>query len=389
MSMEVTVIGGGIVGLASAYYLEQRGVDTAVFEKSAIGSGNTDRAAGGIRLQFDTPVSIELSRQSIRVWEQFESEFGVDIQYRRPGYLYLARDRETAEQLRESVETQNECGVPSEYITPTEAAEYCPELRTENYVGAAYSETDGFADPHLGLQGFANAAAEAGVDVRTGTPVVDVVRDGADGRATGVETPSGQFSADYVINAAGAWASEVGEMAGIDLPITPFRRQVVVATAVCPLPPSVSFTFDYGQACYFRPERDGNALIGGNFGVGSGAVDPEDYSTDLDFKWAAEALERASNTATYFGPESRIVRGWAGLYAVTPDRHPIIEETVPGFINAVGFSGHGFMQAPATGKVVAELVTDGESSLMDVSMLTNDRFDRGELLHDSHGQIYG
>ncbi|MEF8842347.1 MAG: FAD-dependent oxidoreductase [Haloarculaceae archaeon] len=240
--MRDAIVGGGVVGLASAYRLAERGADVTVFEKDALGSGSTGRANGGIRTQFTSAVNVALSLESIDVWERFEAEFGVDLGHRHTGYLFLARTPDTADRLRENVALQNDLGVSSRYLSPEAAREHCPGLYADRYVGAAYGPTD------------------------------------------------------------------------------------------------------------------------------------------LD--WAARTLEGAAAVASYFGPDTELVRGWAGLYAVTPDRHPIIEETVPGFVNAVGFSGHGFMQSPATGRVVAELVLDGGSRTVDVSALTADRFERGETLHE-------
>jgi sarcosine oxidase subunit beta len=161
--MRVAVVGGGIIGLASEYYLAKRDIDITVFEKNAIGSGSSGRANGGIRTQFTSKVSVALSQESIAVWERFEETFGVDIEYRRPGYLFLARTTETANQLRENVAVQNDHGVSSKYLTPAEASEHCLGLYADRYVGATYSPTDGFADPHLALQGFSKAATAAGV----------------------------------------------------------------------------------------------------------------------------------------------------------------------------------------------------------------------------------
>lgn len=373
--MRAVIIGGGIIGLASAYYLRQRDVDVTVLEKSTIGAGSTDRANGGIRAQFSSPVSAALSKESIEVWERFEEEFDTDIEYRRPGYLFLARTESTAEQFRENVRKQNELGVDSEFLTPLEANEHCPELHVEKFVGATYCATDGFADPHLGLQGFSRAANEAGADIRTKVAVTDVLRNDA-GDAVGVETNEETITADYVVNAAGAWAARVGEMAGVDIPISPKRRQLMVVDPETPVNDEISFTIDIDRGVHFRPEREGSAVVGGHFADKDPDEDPDHTKEKIDLDWAAKTIEEASNCANYFGPKSRIKRGWAGLYAVTSDHHPIIEETVPGFVNAVGFSGHGFMQAPATGQIVAEIIADGTPSLVDVSDLTADRFDR-------------
>ena len=378
--MRVVVVGGGIVGLSSAYYLADRGADVTVLEKRSLGGGSTGRANGGIRAQFTSAVSIDLSRESIRVWERFGEEFDTDIDYRRPGYLFLGRSEGTAARFREHVALQNAHGVESEFLTPDAAAEHCPGLDHEAYVGAAYCPTDGFADPHLGLQGFARAATEAGTDVRTGVEVTDVRV--ADGAVRGVETTEESLDASFVVNAAGPWATRVGAMAGLGLPVSPRRRQLLVADPERPVPEDVPLTVDVDDGVHFRPERDGRAVVGGQFGGTDPEQDPDRYRESNDVGWAVETLEHAATVADYFGPETELVSGWAGLYAVTPDHHPIIEETRPGFVNAVGFSGHGFMQSPATGQVVSELVLDGEPRTVDVSPLRADRFERGEELYE-------
>jgi sarcosine oxidase subunit beta len=373
--MRVVVVGGGIVGVASAYYLADRGADVTLFEKGSLGSGSTERSAGGIRAQFSTAVNVDLSLSSMAVWERFEAAFGVDIAYRRPGYLLLARAEETAERFREDVRMQNDRGVPSEVLDPAAARERCPGLREESFVAATYSPTDGFADPGLALRGYAAAADAAGATIRTKTPVTDVHRSA--GRVVGVEADGERVAADYVVNAAGAWSARIAEMAGVDLPISPRRRQVLVVDPETPIPESVPLTVDLDTGSYFRPERDGTALVGGHFAADDPDVDPDRFGASIDLEWAATALERAADAATYFGPDSRVRRGWAGLYAVTPDHHPVVEETVPGLLTAAGFSGHGFQHAPATGQIVAELAFDGEPSLVDVSALGSDRFATG------------
>ncbi|MGA9401192.1 NAD(P)/FAD-dependent oxidoreductase, partial [Haladaptatus sp.] len=231
----------------------------------------------------------------------------------------------------------------------------------------------------LALQAFATRAREAGVDIRTGVEVTDVLRDG-DG-VTGVETTNEPIDADFVVNAAGPWAGKVAAMAGLDLPISPERRQIAVVDPETPIPESVPLTIDLDTGSYFRPEREGAALVGGHFG-GDTTVDPNAYDHSSDLDWTIDAVEKAAELATYFGPDSRIRRGWAGLYAVTPDHHPIIEETIPGFVNAVGFSGHGFQHAPATGQLVTELVLDGEASLVDISGLDSARFADGRTVDE-------
>lgn len=381
--MEVVIVGGGIVGLACAHRLAERDASVTLCEAGSLGGESTQRAAGGIRTQFSTPVNVDLSLLALETWERFEERFGVDIGHRRNGYLFLARDPETADQFHENVAMQNARGGDSVLLAPDEAMEHCPGLQPDDFVVATYSPLDGFADPNLAAQGYAGELPDLGVDVRTHAPVTDVLpADDTDERAGGVEIggeADGQrIAADVVVNAAGPWAANIAAMAGVDLPVVPRRRQMLVTDPAQPVPEDDPLTIDLDGHSYFRPERDGRALIGGHPpDEPDPAQDPDDYDADIDLDWAADALERAGTWTDYFGPDSRLVRGWAGLYAVTPDHHPIVEETRPGFVTAAGFSGHGFMHAPATARLVAELVLDGEISVVDADPLRSDRFEAG------------
>ncbi|PSQ49265.1 FAD-dependent oxidoreductase [Halobacteriales archaeon SW_7_65_23] len=376
--MDVIVIGGGIVGLSASYYLAERGADVRLFEKGSLGNGSTARSAGGIRSQFDTAVNVELSLASKRVWNAFEDRFGVDMAYRKTGYLFLARSEAVAETFRENVQMQRDLGAESEFLTPEEAREHCEGLSAEQFVAATYNGDDGFADPNLAVQGYAGGVREAGVDIRTGTAVTDLRQD--DEAVVGVVTGDGRFDADFVVNAGGPYATEIGRMAGASLPIHPRRRQIAVVDATRPVPEDDPLTIDLETGSYFRPEREGAALVGGHFAEDDPNQDPDSHDDSMELAWAADAVERAAEWTRYFDAETRIKRGWAGLYAVTPDNHPVIEESVPGLITASGFSGHGFQHAPATGQIVADLVFEAKPQLVDVSALTADRFERGEAM---------
>jgi sarcosine oxidase subunit beta len=277
---------------------------------------------------------------------------------------------------------QKDLGASSEFITPEEAIEYCPGMKPELFVAATYNGDDGVADPNLAVQGYSAAARESGVDIRTKTAVSDVLTDGE--AITGVEVDGDSHKADVVVNAAGAWARQIGRMAGVELPIAPRRRQAAVVEPSSTIPESVPLTIDLETGSVFLPERNDSAILGGQFSDEDSDVDPERYSKDMDLDWAIDAVEHAAEYTEYFGPETRIRNGWAGLYAVTPDHHPVIEETVPGFVTAAGFSGHGFQHAPATGQVVSELILDGNPQLVDVSELTSDRFEQGESLDEQN-----
>ncbi|GAB7093142.1 FAD-binding oxidoreductase [Halolamina litorea] len=384
--MRVVIVGGGIVGLSSAVALADRGVDVVICERGSLGDGSTSRALGGIRAQFSTAVNVDLTLASLPVWESFEERFGVDISFRQTGYLMLARTEETAAGLEQQVAMQRERGAETDLLSPAEATDYCTGVDPDTLTAATYHARDGFADPYLALQGFADAAREAGVDIRTGTAVTDVRLDGD--RVVGVDVngdgaPSdGAIDADAVVNAAGPWAAELAAMAGVDVPVEPHRRQAVVVDPERPVPEDDPLTIDLETSSHFRPEREGAAVVGGYFADEPETPLPDAYSDTHDLPWAVDAVERAGVYCDYFGEDTRLKRGWAGLYAVTPDHHPIIEESVPGFVQAIGFSGHGFQHSPATGQVVAELLLDGEASTVDVSALGSDRFESGDLLHE-------
>ncbi|WP_148413933.1 FAD-binding oxidoreductase [Haloferax sp. KTX1] len=398
--MHVLIVGGGVVGLACAHALAGRGVEVTVCEAGTLGGGSTGRAAGGIRTQFSTRVNVELSLASVPVWESFADDFGVDIDYRRSGYLFLARTEETAAAFRENVAMQADAGAPSRVLSPAEAAEYLPELRTESFVAATFSAADGVADPHSAVQGYADAVRAAGVDVRTKTPVTDLARVGDGGSDDGsvdtaaaaatasdtggwrAETPDGSIDADAAVVAAGAWSGRVAALAGVDLPIAPRRRQIAVVEPEGDLPADAPLTIDLDTGAYFRPDREGTAIVGGHFAGSDPDVDPDRFDESMDVEWAVEATERADDAAAYFGPETRIRNGWAGLYAVTPDHHAILDEAAPGLVVAAGFSGHGFQHAPATGEAVADLCLGEDACDVDVSALSLDRFESGETLRE-------
>lgn len=384
--MQVVVVGGGIVGLSSAYALAERGAEVVVCEKGSLGDGSTSRALGGIRTQFSTPVNVNLSLASFPVWESFEARFGVDISLRQTGYLFLAREEASAAQLQEQVAMQHEHGAETELLDAEGANAVCSGVKPEVVEAATYNPRDAFADPYLALQGYAAACRELGVDIRTKTAVTDIRQQS--GSVTGVElsgdgAPSDSIlTADAVVNAAGPWASQIAALAGLDIPVEPHRRQALVVDPEQPVPESDPLTIDFETGSHFRPEREGAAVVGGYFAPDPDHANPDRYSESYDTQWAMECLERASVYCSYFGPETQLKRGWAGLYAVTPDHHPIIEESLPGFVQAVGFSGHGFQHSPATGQVVAELLFDGSGSTVDVSALSSDRFESGDLLHE-------
>lgn len=369
--MHVVVVGSGIVGASTAYALAREGVDVTVCEKSHVGAGSTG-AGGGIRSQFSTPVNVAFSRASLDVWETFEEEFEAEIRERITGYLFLTRTEETADQLERDVELQRKHGFPNnEVFTPEEATEHCSGLRTEPYVRASFSPEDRFVDPNLALQAYVDAASDAGAEFDLGTAVTDIHQN--DGAVTGVETSETTYDCEYVVNAAGVWASELNGMVGLSLPVEPRLRHQLLVRPERSFSPELPLTMDLDTGAVFYPEDDTVMIASGPQEV-MPTVDPDSYTEEASTDWTLDVLESLTELADYFGDETRVTHTISGVYAQTPDSNPIIDEPVPGFVTAVGFSGHGFMHSPATGQIVSEIIVDGEPSLVDVSSLSSRRF---------------
>lgn len=371
--MDVVVIGGGIVGLASAYELARTGATVTVLERATLGGGSTGRANGGIRAQFSTPANVRLSLESLSTWTRFENRFGVDIDFRQNGYLLLASDPDSVASFERNVEMQQRLGVPSKLLTGDDITRHSPGLHPDAAVAATFAPTDGYADPHAAVMGYVSAARDFGVEILTGTAVTAMT---ATTWGYLIETTDDFIEAPAVVNAAGPWSGRVAAMLDIDLPITPIRRQLALLEPDRPLEVNHPYTFHVDQLVSYRPERHPDALVSGNFeGAASSITDPDRYRRDIDLEFAQGALERLDQLTTYFGPESRLKGGWAGLYTVTPDHNPIIDAVRPGFVTATGFSGHGFMHAPATGRMVANLIHDEPIDVVDPTPFTLDRFD--------------
>lgn len=372
--MQVAIVGGGVVGLATAQALSTADVDVTLFERAALGSGSTERANGGIRAQFSTPSNVRLSLRSLDVWESFEDRFGVDLDFRQHGYLFLTTEADVADRFAENVRLQKDLGVPSTFLDADGVAEHT-ELRPDSdVVAGTYCSRDGYADPHSAVRGFADAARANGVSIRTNSPVTDLERIGD---AWCVATASGSVEADAVVIAAGPWSPRIVELAGVSLPVTPVRRQLALVEPDVEVPPSHPYTYHTERSVSFRPERPGTTIVSATAGGSGEAVDsPDDYSTAVDRDFSIAALERLNAFSAYFGPGSRPTGGWAGLYSVTPDHNPIIDEPRPGLHVATGFSGHGFMHAPAVGEHLRAEIT-GRASFLDATPYRLDRFDTG------------
>jgi sarcosine oxidase subunit beta len=381
-TFDVVIIGGGIVGSSIAWHLTAAGCKSVLVieRESAQGKGSTGKSMGGVRGQFSTPVNIEMSLYSIPFYARFDDTLGHPAGYRPQGYLFLATRQTHLDYLRANFERQRALGLEAvRMISRAEIAAMLPQLRSDDVLGGSFCPTDGFVDPYSAMNGFMASAQEHGATLWKKTEVTGIT---ADSRGvTGVETSRESVSTRVVVNAAGAWASDVARMAGVELPVEPLRRMLVPSEPFDDFPHSSPMVIDMSNGFHFRPEARG-FLLAWN--------DPEEtpgFKTDFEPSFIEKILNHAANRVPVF--ENLPVnpkRAWAGLYEMSPDHHAILGEVpeTPGFYLANGFSGHGVMHAPATGKVLSDLILEGRTSVVsDVSVLAFQRFAKGALLHET------
>lgn len=367
-SADAVIIGGGVMGASSAYHLAKRGMKNIVLleRDKFFGTGSTGKCAGGIRHQFSTVVNIELSLHSIKMLEDFEREMGQALDLKQFGYLILLSSEEEVSVFKKSIALQNANGVASRLLNVDEIAARVPSLNLEGIIAASFYERDGTADPSGVVQGYIKGAREEGVKLFTEISVTAILSD--DGKILGVETNQGRINTPLVINAAGAWAGKIGDMAAVPLPITPERQQIVVTNPLPELPNDFPFVIDFKQRLYFHQE--GKGLLTGQSMVGRAPS----FDETVDKDWTVEHLGNAIERLPLLEKAS-VMTQWAGLYENTPDAHPIIGKAgKEGFYVIAGFSGHGFMHGPIAGLLLAEQILDGEAKTVDISELAFERF---------------
>jgi sarcosine oxidase subunit beta len=366
----VVIVGGGIMGTSIAYRLARAGVtDVTLLEAGDLGSGSSAKPLGGVRALFSDPTNIALGLRSLESFRRFPRELGVDIGFQQVGYLFAVRDPRDLPGFERSVALQNSMGVPSRIVDAAEARQRSPYLSGTEIVAGVWSPMDGFARPVEVVLGYAAAAGALGVRLCPGTPVTGIEA-AADGRAL-VRTEHGSFVTPTVICTAGAWSASVGAMVGVELPVEPVRREIAFTPPLASRPPRLPFTIDYSSSAYFHGSEDGGLLLGW--------ADPQQapgFGREVSTGWHRSLREALAVVAPDLA-EVPIVRGWAGLYEMTPDCNALIGEADCGFrfLYAAGFSGHGFLQGPAVGESVADLYL-GRTPTVDVSAFARERFAR-------------
>ncbi len=367
----VVIVGGGVVGTSAAFHLAEAGVsDVLLLEQAELGSGSTVRAAGGFRAQFSDELNIAIALRSIAAFEAFADRPGWDIGLHQDGYLFLLTDEGDVELFQRNAELQRANGVPTEWLSPEHARERSPIVSVDDVLGATYCALDGHASPESVVQGYASGARAHGAIIRTGVGVTGIRT--AAGRVTGVITDDGVVDTDTVVCTAGAWSREVAAMAGVELPVTPVLRPVWYTEPVPDLPRGLPMTVDFSTGFYFHPEGPGLLF---------GMADP-DQPPGFDQRMRDGWLERVGEVMERRAPamlEMGVAGGWTGFYEVTPDHNALIgrAEEVDGFVYGTGFSGHGFLQSPAVGEILRDLVL-GHAPFVDVTPLSASRFGRAE-----------
>jgi sarcosine oxidase subunit beta len=372
---EVIIVGGGVMGASTAYHLARKGCDDVLLleRNPFFGMEATGKCAGGIRYQFGTEINVKLSRLSLPMLDRFEEEMEQPIDLNYCGYLFLLTEEEDVEAFRENVTMQHRLGVETEWLEPAEIAELVPAVDLEGVRAGTFHAGDGLADPNSVVQGYVSRASQLGADLRTEIEVTDIIVES--GRVRGVATDRGGVAAPAVVNAAGPWAGVIGEMAGVEIPVVPVRRQIVVTGPMSQLPSDFPFVIDFAQSLYFH--REGEGIL-------TGMSNPDQevgFEQSVDKDWELVHLMAAMERLPLL-EEAGLAHRWAGLYEVSPDAHPILGHVpqLEGFYCIGGFSGHGFMHGPIAGLLLAEEIIEGEAHTLDISPLRIDRFQGGSGL---------
>ncbi len=370
---DVVVIGGGVIGCSTAYNLARLGAGkVVVLEKNYLASGATGRCGAGMRMQWGTETNCLLSRESVKMLSHLPDllHVNVDIEFTQNGYLMPAYSEKMAEQFKKNLILQKSLNIPARWVTPEESLEIVPFLNTKGMFGATYCAEDGHCNPFKVTEAYAQAAKNLNVEIYTDTEVQGIVT--KNGKIISVRTNQGNIQTDTVVNAAGGYAKTVGRMVGVELPIFPERHEILVTEPVEPTMGPMVMSFYHNLYCQQSPH--------GSFIMGIGHPnEPESYNIKSSWQFLRDMAERLVEILPPLAGLN-VVRQWAGLYDMCPDRTPILGSSPAfnRFFTAAGFSGHGFMISPITGQLMAEMVM-GKPTAFPIQMFDAGRFDRGEL----------
>jgi sarcosine oxidase subunit beta len=382
-SVDAVVIGAGINGASIAYNLAKRGYkNIAIVERFTIASGGTGKSAAIVRQHYSNDVLIRMVKRSRDVFEFFADEIGGSAGFAKTGYLFFVPDY-VKDAFEANVALQQKMGIKTRTISKEESREISPQIDPGDAGGIAYEPDSGYADPYEATVSYLQAAKTLGARLYQSCPVRSIRV--LNGKVQHVITTKAEFSTPVVVNVSGPWANQVGSMVNISYPIQVTREQEVMFRAQPQSDCPKLTVSDMCNAIYFHPLGQ-DLLVGRGYPKEYEQVDPDSYAEGSDPDFVEDTAERVVKRIPKM-ESAMILKGYSGLYDVTPDWHPIIgtHPEVQGFFSVVGFSGHGFKLAPAVGEAVAELITEGKSHSADLSLFSADRFATGRLFKAAYG----
>ncbi len=372
-TFDAIIIGGGIMGCSSAFELSKRGLKVALIEKGSIGEGPTGKSSACIRQHYSNELTARMALHSLRVFQNFEERVGGECGFHRRGFVVMVKAEDQAG-LAANVALQQSLGIPTELLSPEALQDIVPGVVTSDLVAVAYESESGYADPYSTVNAYARAARRHGAEIMLSTKVIGVRFVGD--KVAGVETSHGSLDAPLVLNSTGAWASRVAQMARIELPIDACRVKVALFRRPPDQESPHPVMADFINATYFRPETGNLTLVGlVDPAEADAVVDPDHYDENVDFDFVSDAGERLLRRYPAM-ERGESAGGYASLYAITPDWHPIIDELPAGsgFYTCSGFSGHGFKLGPAVGVMIADMFTGETVPEFDPSLFRFSRY---------------
>jgi sarcosine oxidase subunit beta len=373
---EAVIIGGGVMGCSILYNLARRGlIDSLLVERGVLGSGSTGRSQAICRMHYSNPVTASMAWESLKVYANFDGVVGGTSGFVQTGYLVVVEDIDRPG-LEQNVAMQQELGINTQAVSEAELADLAPMIRVSPEEALAWEPESGYADPYRVTTSYAARARELGAEISLRTPVSGIEISG--GRVRAVVTEQGRVETPIAVVAAGPWSRPLLAPSGIDLPLSTVRHQVAALVRPVDQLPHHPIVGDIAQSFSFRP--DGSTMTMMGFGDDE-EVDADTYDQGVGMSDLADAIVRIGRRMPAMS-DTYYRGGWSGLFTTTPDWHPILDRVpgIEGLYCAVGFSGHGFKLSPAIGMSMAELITQGQSTTIDLNPLRFSRFEEGDLM---------